>query len=67
MALKAGDCVDILERGEWVGPFKIYLMGGRTMDHIVLSGPNGGFEMYNDYPFNIRLHDYSPNGGPKAP
>lgn len=56
--IEPGAKVDILERGEWVGPFKVQAMGGRTMDHIILSGPNGGFEMYNDFPFNIRIHVY---------
>jgi hypothetical protein len=57
-SIKAGDKVDILEQGKWIGPFKVQAVGGRTQDHIILSGPNGGFEMYNDFPFNIRHHEY---------
>ena len=50
-----GDQVEILMAGEWVGPFEI-VMGqpGRTPDHLILSGPSGLFEHYNDAPYNTR-------------
>lgn len=56
--IEVGDKVDILERGIWEGPFKVKAIGGRTPEHVVLEGPNGGFELHNDYSFNIRHHDY---------
>jgi hypothetical protein len=46
--------VEILEQGKWVGPFLVTAFEGRTKDHLVLRGPNGLFEIYNDAPFNIR-------------
>lgn len=46
--------VEILERGEWIGPFLVTAFKGRTAEHLVLKGPNGMFEIYNDAPFNIR-------------
>jgi len=59
MEIKAGDKVEILERGEWVGPFKVSDKAGRTPEHVVLEGPSGSFEHYADAPFNIRIFDYS--------
>lgn len=56
--IEAGSKVEILERGEWIGPFKVSARQGRTPEHIVLEGPNGGFELYADYPFNIRPFIY---------
>lgn len=50
----AGDKVEILERGEWVGPFTVTAQVGRSADHLVLRGPSGLFEHYADAPFNIR-------------
>jgi hypothetical protein len=49
-----GDQVQIMERGEWVGPFTVTAQEGRTPDHLVLRGPRGAFEHYNDAPFNMR-------------
>jgi hypothetical protein len=46
--------VEILEQGKWVGPFLVTAFEGRTKDHLVLRGPNGMFEIYNDAPFNVR-------------
>lgn len=49
-----GTQVDVLLAGVWVGPFTVTGKKGRTHEHLVLSGPNGMFETYNDFPFNIR-------------
>ena len=57
MDFKAGTKVEILERGEWVGPFTVTSQVGRSADHLVLSGPSGLFEHYNDAPFNTRSAD----------
>jgi len=54
MNFEAGTKVEILERGAWVGPFVVTAAAGRTADHVVLEGPSGRFEQYNDAPFNIR-------------
>lgn len=54
MNFEAGTKVEILERGEWVGPFVVTADAGRTPDHLVLSGACGSFELYNDAPFNVR-------------
>lgn len=54
MKFEAGTKVEILERGVWVGPFTVTADVGRTPDHLVLSGPYGKFEEYNDAPFNVR-------------
>lgn len=58
---KAGSQVEILERGEWVGPFMVTALTGRTSDHLVLSGPSGLFEQYNDVykdaSLNVRLYE----------
>lgn len=56
MEFAIGSFVDILETGLWVGPFKVESTeGGRTPEHIILSGPSGSFEHYNDAPFNTRV------------
>jgi hypothetical protein len=56
MLFKTGSYVDIMERGLWVGPFKVVATeGGRTTDHLILEGPSGRFEHYNDAPFNTRV------------
>lgn len=49
-----GAKVQIMERGEWVGPFTVTDEKGRTPDHLVLRGRMGLFEVYNDAPYNIR-------------
>lgn len=54
MKFDAGTKVEILERGEWIGPFTVTSTAGRTPDHVVLVGWHGTFEIYNDAPFNIR-------------
>lgn len=54
MAVKPRDKVEILNQGKWEGPFLVTAFTGRTKDHLVLSGPDGMFEIYNDAPFNIR-------------
>jgi hypothetical protein len=54
MNFEAGTKVEILERGAWVGPFVVTPHTARTADHLVLTGPSGLFEVYNDAPFNIR-------------
>jgi hypothetical protein len=54
MDFKAGTKVEILERGEWIGPFTVTEREGRTPDHLVLLGTSGLFEHYNDAPFNVR-------------
>jgi hypothetical protein len=51
----AGDKVEIKERGEWIGPYTVTDMKGRTPDHLVLEGKHGYFEQYNDAPYNVRL------------
>lgn len=54
-----GDKVDILERGEWVGPFRVIDPNGyrrSSIYHIILAGDHGMFQVYNDAPFNVRLH-----------
>lgn len=55
--LSPGTKVEILLQGQWVGPFSVTDNVGRTPDHLVLSGPSGLFEQYNDYPFNLRTVD----------
>jgi hypothetical protein len=54
MNFEPGTKVEILERGEWVGPFIVTAEVGRSADHLVLRGPSGLFEQYNDAPFNVR-------------
>jgi len=49
-----GTQVEIHTAGEWVGPFTVTDGKGRTPDHLVLTGPSGAFEHYNDAPFNVR-------------
>lgn len=52
---KAGDKIEILDRGEWIGPFIVTNKVGRTPDHLVCTGPFGViFEQYNDAPYNTR-------------
>lgn len=46
--------VEILEGGKWIGPFTVTALEGRSPDHLVLNGPSGLFELYNDAPFNVR-------------
>lgn len=46
--------VEILIAGVWTGPFTVTADTGRTPDHLVLTGPSGAFEHYNDAPFNTR-------------
>lgn len=53
MELREGLQVEILERGEWVGPFTVTSQKGRTPDHVVLRGQSGLFEHCAD-DFNIR-------------
>lgn len=53
---KAGDKVEILVGGEWEGIYVVIAgVKARTPDHLVLSGPHGLFELYNDAPYNVRL------------
>ena len=52
--MKPGTQVEILERGAWVGPFTVMAGEGRTPDHLILTGPSGAFEHYNDAPYNTR-------------
>lgn len=55
MKFEAGTQVEILEHGEWIGPFTVDGgHEGRTAEHLLLSGPHGRFELYNDAPFNVR-------------
>lgn len=56
MEFKAGSKVEIMEQGEWIGPFTVTAQTGRTADHLVLINDANGtwFEIYNDAPFNIR-------------
>lgn len=54
MEFEAGTKVEILVNGEWQGPFTVTAHTGRTGQHVVLSGPYGVFELYNDAPFNVR-------------
>lgn len=51
-----GTTVEIMEAGEWVGPFAVTHHGGRSPEHLVLRTEDEGhyFEVYNDAPFNIR-------------
>src|SRR5690606_4557029 len=38
------------------GPFTVRdTTGGRSPDHLILVGPSGPFEHYNDAPYNTRL------------
>jgi hypothetical protein len=58
MEFKVGDKVEIMEYGEWVGPFTVIATeGGRTKDHIILKGLHTPFELYNDAPYNIRKYN----------
>lgn len=58
MTFEPGTQVEILERGEWVGPFTVSARyEGRTRNHLVLIGPHGAFEHYNDAPFNVRTKE----------
>lgn len=52
----AGTEVEIMEYGEWIGPFTVTAHTGRTPDHLVLLNPKNGvlFESYNDAPYNTR-------------
>jgi len=54
MVIKPRDSVEILNQGKWEGPFLVTAFEGRTKDHLVLRGPSGMFEIYNDEPFNVR-------------
>ena len=49
-----GSKVELLERGEWAGPYTVVDMPGRTYKHVALRGKYCDFEVYNDYPYNIR-------------
>ena len=55
MVIEPGSIVEIMERGEWIGPFAVTNQSGRTPDHVVLhrSGTTV-FEHYAD-PYNTRL------------
>ena len=53
MELREGLQVEILEHGEWVGPFTVTNEKGRTPEHVVLIGRSGRFEHCAD-DFNIR-------------
>lgn len=55
MHFNPGDHVEILESGVWTGPFQVTDKVGRTPDHLVLASDSNLFELYNDYPFNVRL------------
>ena len=55
MTIPVGARVEILEGGQWVGPFTMTDQTGRTPDHVVLRGPSGLFELYSDAPFNLRI------------
>ena len=52
---EAGEKVEILLAGAWSGPYMVTDATGRTPDHIVLAGPSGRFEHYNDAPYNTRI------------
>ncbi len=52
--IESGATVEIMDAGKWVGPYTVTDIEGRTPNHLVLSGPYGKFELYNDAPFNIR-------------
>lgn len=54
MKFEAGTKVEIMENGKWIGPFTVTAFEGRTPNHLVLKGPSGMFEIYNDAPFNVR-------------
>lgn len=62
-----GQAVEILERGEWIGPFTVTAHKGRTADHLVLNGPSGLFEEYNDAPYNVRPVEVAPVEVAEAP
>lgn len=51
---EVGTKVEILMQGTWDGPFTVTGQTGRTADHLVLAGPSGRFEHYNDAPYNTR-------------
>lgn len=53
-SFEPGTQVQIMERGEWVGPFTVTDGKGRTPNHLVLRGRSGLFEHYNDAPHNTR-------------
>lgn len=53
--IKPGVQVEIMERGEWVGPYTVTDGVGRTPEHLVLRGTQGKFEHYNDAPYNTRI------------
>lgn len=52
--IKAGNKVEIMEHGNWIGPFKVTSISGETPEHIVLEGPSGIFQHYADE-YNTRL------------
>jgi hypothetical protein len=54
-----GDRVQILERGEWTGPFTVTPHTGRTPDHLVLAANGVAFEHCADT-FNTRHVPGSP-------
>lgn len=55
--LLPGTRVEILIRGTWTGPFTVTPHTARSADHLVLTGPSGMFEHYNDAPYNTRIHE----------
>ena len=55
MHFEPGTQVDMLVHGRWVGPYTVTAHEGRTPEHLVLRGPGGVFEHYNDAPYNTRL------------
>lgn len=52
---KTGDKVEILIDGVWERTFIVTAKEGRSPDHLVLNGPSGLFEHYNDAPYNTRI------------
>jgi hypothetical protein len=44
MELTPGTSVRIMENGQWVGPFTVTTLPGRTPDHVVLVGHRSMFE-----------------------
>lgn len=55
MDIKPGDKVQLMELGEWQPAiYEVTFGKGRTDAHLVLRGPSGLFECYNDAPYNMR-------------
>jgi hypothetical protein len=53
--LQPDEQVEIMVRGEWIGPYTVRAGRARSADHAILSGPSGLFEQYVDYSTTRRI------------